>query len=168
MSVQLCLAYQQPAFGHRLFAPSYRSETPKTRKVKKTKKRALYLVQNALNPFIINRILQKLCRKNEHFGGRIAPFRPFYRQISDFSRPRRRGVWLTCSLVPLFLLSLLSLLLRPLGPCFLDGIVEKVNTALLLRTPSKFSPQPLVSFTILVVGNPEKEDSGLIGIRERI
>jgi hypothetical protein len=39
------------------------------------------------------------------------------------------------------------------------GIVEKVNTAPLLQTPSKFFSEPLTSFTILVVGNPEKKDS---------
>jgi hypothetical protein len=47
------------------------------------------------------------------------------------------------------------------------GIIEKVNTALLLQTPTKFLPESLASFTILVVGNPQKEDSELNGRPER-
>jgi hypothetical protein len=54
---------------------------------RKTKKGAADLVQNALNPFIINIILQKLRRKNATKRAISDQIRPFSALIAPFSAP---------------------------------------------------------------------------------
>ena len=74
-----CVSVTFYSFSIRLYGPVL---------TENAKKGALRLVQSALNPFIISRILQKSRRKNAHFGKstHFSPFWVFFRPFPALGR----------------------------------------------------------------------------------